>query len=185
MEDSTPYIKIKVVYKEEIVEDHDEKLKYPYAFWSYSFLHLLKQCVAGYSLVCFVVLSTERSIKPINTYVVILTLGTPNPCNRRYLLHVPLCLSLIQAIALKLDIHNPLCKKIPSACTILFAECLHFYWELFFWGGGEGFSWMTSIKVESRYYLRCNNESQWPQSLWTLSDIVLFLTYTVGSSNQQ
>ena len=32
MEDSTPYIKIKVVYKEEIVEDHDEKLKYPYAF---------------------------------------------------------------------------------------------------------------------------------------------------------
>ena len=31
----------------------------------------------------------------LHTYIVVLTLGSHNPCNRRYFLHIPLCLSTI------------------------------------------------------------------------------------------
>ena len=70
----------------------------------------------------------------LHTYVVALTLGTYNPCKRRYLLHIPLCLLLAQDIALELGIQNPHNKKIPFAYTILFAERLHFslHHEIFF-----------------------------------------------------
>ena len=31
----------------------------------------------------------------LHTYIVVLALGSHNPCNRRYFLHIPLCLSTI------------------------------------------------------------------------------------------
>ena len=62
----------------------------------------------------------------LHTYVVVLTLGTYNPCIKRFFLHVSLCLSIAQAIALKFGIQNRHNKKVPFAYTILFAERLHF-----------------------------------------------------------
>ena len=53
---------------------------------------------------CFVVFSARGvlSLLHIYIYIVVLALGAYNPCNRGYLLHVPLCLSIAWAIALKL-----------------------------------------------------------------------------------
>ena len=53
---------------------------------------------------CFVVFSTERS--PLHRYVVVLTLGTD----------IQLCLSIAEAIVLKLGIHNTHHKKVPYLC---------------------------------------------------------------------
>ena len=38
-------------------------------------------------------LAQKEVLNLLHTYVVVLTLGTHNPCNRRYLLHISLCLS--------------------------------------------------------------------------------------------
>ena len=51
-----------------------------------------------FGLICFKTfhlnLKKKINFKPIlHTYVVVLTLDTHNPCNKRYLLHTPLCLS--------------------------------------------------------------------------------------------
>ena len=72
---------------------------------------------------------------------------------------LPLCLSIIQAIALKLGIHNPHHKKAPFAYSVLFSWH-HEHHEIF------------SISVtgfnKSGYYLnlKCNKESHWLQNLW-------------------
>ena len=72
----------------------------PIAAWCSSVQQGIAQCVL-WSLV------QKEVLNLLHTYVVVLTLGTYNPCNRRYLLHVPLCLSITQAIALKLSMQNP------------------------------------------------------------------------------
>ena len=63
----------------------------------------------------------------LHTYVVVLTLVTHNPCNRRYLLHLWLCLSTTWAIVLKPAINNPHHKKVPSGYTI-FLRWWHFFY---------------------------------------------------------
>ena len=78
-------------------------------------------------------LKKKSILNLLRTYVVVLT---HNPCNRRYFLHIPLCLSTIQVIVLKLGIHNLHHKKVPFAYTILFPDdpsypdIMNFFWFL-------------------------------------------------------
>ena len=48
-------------------------------------------------LICFKTshlnLKKNYILNLLDVYVVVLTLATHNPCNRRYLLHIPFCLS--------------------------------------------------------------------------------------------
>ena len=67
-------------------------------------------------------LAQKEVLNLLHTYVVVLTLGIHNPCNRRYLLHISLCLSITQTIALKLGTNSPHHKKVPCRYTILFAD---------------------------------------------------------------
>ena len=60
---------------------------------------------------------------------------------------------MTQAITLKLDIHTPRHKKIPSAYTILFGERPHFPDAMIFFYFRDWFQ-------KSGYYLKCNKESQ-------------------------
>ena len=76
----------------------------PLAAWCSSMQQDIVKCVQ-WSLV------QKEVLNLLHTYVVVLTLGTYNPCNRRYLLHVPLCLSIAWAITLKLGIQNLHNKK--------------------------------------------------------------------------
>ena len=69
-------------------------------------------------------LAQKEVLNLLHTYVVVLILGTHNPCNRNYPLHISLCLSTTKAIVLKLGINNPHHKKVPSGYTILFADVL-------------------------------------------------------------
>ena len=91
-------------------------------------------------LICFKTshlnLKKKSILNLLHTYVAALTLGTYNPCNGRYYLRIPLCLSTTQVIVLMLGIHN-----------------LH---HKFFFP-----DWFP----QSEYYLKCNKENHWLQSL--------------------
>ena len=63
-----------------------------------------------------------------------------------YLLHVLLCLSITQAVALKLDIQNPHNKKVPFAYTIVERSYFSWHHEMFLISA-------TGLK-KSGYYLR-------------------------------
>ena len=76
----------------------------PLAAWCSSMQQDIAKCVL-WSLV------QKEVLNLLHTYVVVSTLDTYNPCNRRYLLHVSLCLSIAWVIALKLGIQNPHNKK--------------------------------------------------------------------------
>ena len=94
----------------------------------------------------------------LQTYVVVLTLDTHNPCNRRYFQHIPLCLSTIQVKVLKFGIHNLNHKKVLFSYTILFPDVLTFPDIInSFWIP------VTSFRnIES--YLECNKESAFRES---------------------
>ena len=72
----------------------------PLAAWCSSMLQDIANCVLG-------TLVQKEVLNLLYTYVAVLTLATYNPCNGRYLLHVPLCLSIAWATPLKLGIQNP------------------------------------------------------------------------------
>ena len=72
----------------------------PLAAWCSSMFQDIANCV-------LLPLVQKEVSKLLHTYVVVLTLATYNPCNGRYLLHVPLRLSIAWATALKLGIQNP------------------------------------------------------------------------------
>ena len=61
-------------------------------------------------LICFKTshlnLKKKSILNLLHTYVAALTLSTYNPCNGRYYLRIPLCLSTTQVIVLMLGIHN-------------------------------------------------------------------------------
>ena len=59
-------------------------------------------------------LAQKEVLSVLHIYVVVLTLRTHNACNRRYFLHISLCLSTTEAIILKVGINNPHHKKVPS-----------------------------------------------------------------------
>ena len=89
----------------------------------------------------------------LHTCVVVLTLGTHNTCNRRYFLHISLCLSITWAIVLKLVIHNPQHKyllRMPF-CLLTFQLFLT-SWNFF------------DFRYPVEYYLKCNKESHSLQS---------------------
>ena len=77
-----------------------------------------------YDIVWFVLwsLAQKEALNLLHTYVVVLTLGTHNPCNRKYLLHISFCLSTTKVIVLKPGINNPHHKKVLSGYTIFFAD---------------------------------------------------------------
>ena len=115
-------------------------------------------------LICFKTfhLNLKKKIFILNllhTYVVVLTLVTHYPCNRRCFLYIPLCLLTIQARVLKLDIHNLHHKKVSFAYTIFFPDVptcpdimKHFLIS------------MTGFR-NIEQYLKCNKKSHQLQSL--------------------
>ena len=77
-------------------------------------------------------LAQNEVLNLLHTYVVVLTLGTHNRCNRSYLLHIWLCFGLV----LKPGINNPhhekgtfwvylfVCYRTPFPQTFLWLLCL-------------------------------------------------------------
>ena len=71
---------------------------------------------SGLRLICFKTshlnLKKKSILNLLHAFVAVLTLGTHNPCNRKYLLHIPLCLSTTYAAVLMLGIHHLHHKKV-------------------------------------------------------------------------
>ena len=101
----------------------------------------------------FVVFSTERSIKPI-TYIC---------CSFDTWHTIPVTEGIFSMYYFVVGINNsPHYKKVPSGYNILFADV-----PLFLVTSRDFFDFHDCFK-EIGYYLKCNKESHWLQSLWNV-----------------